>query len=278
MIVVNCRSMDAQKPRRAWQPLTAGGVAAFASATWRRLFAVQVIFALIACASVMWCLATAWFPVFREAIQHLPDTGAIKDGKLDWTSPAPQRLAGNRFVSVAVDPEHTGGAAPTAHLQIEIGNSDLRLVSFLGLSRWPYPVGLRIPLNNPGLEPWWGAWSPAILALAGLGTAAGLLLSWILVAGIYAGPVWLLGFFCNRELDLRSSWRLAGAALLPGCLFMSALVFFYSLRMMDAVRLAAGLLVHILIGWIYCVAGTLARPRIAEALARQKNPFAPAQK
>jgi hypothetical protein len=268
----------AQKPRRAWQPLTAGGVAAFGSATWRRLFAVQVIFALIASASVMWCIGTAWFPVFREAIHNLPEQGAIKDGKLEWASAAPQRLAGNRFVSVAVDPEHTGGAVPTAHLQIEIGKSDLKVISFLGFSLWRYPAELRIPLNNRGLEPWWGAWAPAILALAGLATIAVLLLSWILLAAIYAGPVWLLGFFLNRELDLKGSWWLAGAALLPGCLFMSALIFFYSLRMMDAVRLAVGLPAHLLIGWIYCFAGTLARPRTAEALAARGNPFAQAPK
>lgn len=280
MIVVNVGDMDAaaQKPRRAWQPLTAGGVAAFGSATWRRLFAAQVIFALLASASVMWCLATAWFPIFREAIQNLPDQGSIRGGKLDWATASPQRLAGNRFVSVAVDPEHTGGAVAPAHLQIEIGKSDLKLISFLGFSTWRYPAILRIPLNNPGLEPWWGAWSPAILALAGLSTIAGLLLSWMVLALIYAGPVWLFGFFLNRDLDLRASWRLAGAALLPGCLFLSALIFFYSLRMMDAVRLAAGLLAHIAIGWIYCVAGALARPKIAEVLAAKKNPFAPAPK
>jgi hypothetical protein len=266
----------AQKPRRAWQPLTAGGVAAFGSATWRRLFGVQVVFALLASASVMWCLGTAWFPVFREAIHNLPDRGAIKEGKLEWSAASPQRLAGNRFVSVAVDPEHAGGAVSTAHLQIEIGNSDLKLISFLGFSLWRYPADLRVPLNNPGLEPWWGAWAPAILALAGLSTLAGLLLSWIILAAIYTGPVWLLGFFLNRDLDLRASWRLAGAALLPGCLFMSALIFFYSLRMMDGVRLAAGLLVHIVIGWAYCIAGTIARPRTAEALAAKGNPFAQA--
>jgi len=270
--------VQGQKPRRAWQPLTAGGVAAFATATWRRLFVAQVLFALLAAASVMWCLATTWFPVFREAIHNLPEKGAIREGQLDWASTSPQRLAGNRFVSVAVDPEHSGGAVPTAHLQLEIGNSDLKLISFLGFCRWRYPAGRRLPFNNPEVEPWWGAWSPAILALAGLATATGLLLSWMVLATIYMVPVWLLGFFLNRELHLGSSWRLSCAALLPGCLLMSALIFFYSLSLMDAVRLAAGLLAHILIGWIYCIAGTLARPKLAQALAGGGNPFAQAPK
>jgi hypothetical protein len=269
---------QAQKPRQAWQPLTAGGVAAFASARSRRLFVAQVAFAILASLSLIWCVGTAWFPVIREAIGALPDRGEIRSGKLIWPEDSSRRLAGNRFLSVAVDLDHAGGAVPAAHIQVEIGRSDVKLISFLGYSQWRYPPGWSRPFNRPALAPWWGAWSPAFLALLGLASLFGLLASWFLLANLYAVPVWIFGFFLNRDLNIHSSWRLAGAAMLPACLFMSAAIFFYSLSLLDAVRLVAAMAGHFLIGWGYCVAGVIARPKHADALAEKKNPFAESSK
>ena len=70
-------------------------------------------------------------------------------------------------------------------------------------------------------------------------TAGGLLVSWWILATIYFLPVWLLGFFANRDLNFRQSWRLAGAALLPGALLLAAGIVLYDFGAVDlgAIRL-----------------------------------------
>src|SRR5205807_1820555 len=82
---------------------------------------------------------------------------------------------------------------------------------------------------------------------------------------------WLLGFFANRDLSARGSWRLAGAALMPGALFLSGAIVLYGLGGLDPIQLAAAAGAHLLIGWIYIIAGVLAVSRHPEA--GLKNPF-----
>ena len=65
------------RPAVAWQPFTPRGIAAFAHATFGRLFLLQVVFALLAAGAVIWFLRTAWCPPVREAIRNLPASGAI---------------------------------------------------------------------------------------------------------------------------------------------------------------------------------------------------------
>ena len=66
----------------------------------------------------------------------------------------------------------------------------------------------------------------ALLALTIAGVVVFLMASWMVLATLYAGPVWLLGFFLNRDLDWRRSWRFCGAALLPGALLMLVAISF----------------------------------------------------
>ena len=35
-------------------------------------------------------------------------------------------------------------------------------------------------------------------------------------AAVYFLPAWILGFFTDRDLNLRAGWKLSGAALMPG--------------------------------------------------------------
>ena len=57
---------------QAWQPLTRPGVAAFATAPFRRLALVLSIFAAMAGISVTLFLTFAWFPTIRDATGNLP--------------------------------------------------------------------------------------------------------------------------------------------------------------------------------------------------------------
>src|SRR5258706_9186796 len=209
-----------EKPPFAWQPLTPRGVAAFARAPVGRLLLMQLVFALLAAAAVVWFLSVAWFPIIRGAIGQLPPGGKILSGKLDWRGETPKRLAEGRFLALAVDLKHEGGARSPAHVQVEFGEADVEVRSLLGFVPWAYPPGRSWAFNREELEPWWGAWAPEVLALAAGAVIAGLMFAWALLATVYWAPVWLAGFFANRDLTWRGSWRLAGAALMPGALFL----------------------------------------------------------
>ena len=66
----------------------------------------------------------------------------------------------------------------------------------------------------------------------------GLMVSWACLATVYCLPAWLIGFFANRDCSLGGSWRLAGAALMPGALLMCAVIVLYGWGALDLVRLA----------------------------------------
>jgi hypothetical protein len=261
-----------EKAQFAWQPLTLRGVAAFARAPLGRLLIVQFVVALLAGGMVAWFLHTAWFPQISEAIRQLPAQGELRSGSLDWQGVNPSRLAEGRFLAVIVDLDHTGEARSPAHVQVEFGRTDCMVFSLLGYLQEPYPQGQAVAVNRTELGPWWGAWAPAILAMVVGLVAVGLMVIWACLATFYSLPVWLVGFFANRDLSLRGSWRLAGAALMPGALFMCAVVFLYGYGAVDPVRLAVAGALHLVMGWVYLIGSPLCMPR-HPAAAVKANPF-----
>jgi len=267
--------MDAPLEKRqiAWQPLTARGVATFAYASWRRLLLVQLVCALLNAATVFWFVHQAWFPVIERAINQLPAEGKIRSTRLDWRGDSPVGLAENPFLSLLVDLDHTGGARSPAHVQVEFGRADVKILSLFGSLQISYPTGWRVAFNRAELAPWWGAWAPPILAITAGSLLLGLMGGWLLLATIYSVPAWLMGLFANRDLSLSGSWRLCGAALMPGALLLPAALLFYGLGLLDLVRLMAAAGAHLLLGWVYVVAGSLALPLGRTIPATKHNPF-----
>jgi hypothetical protein len=266
------------KPSFAWQPLTPRGVAAFARASLGRLLLVQFVVALLAAATIVWFLHQAWFPTISQAIDQLPVQGEIRSGSLDWHGNSPARLSEGRFLAITVDLKHEGQTRSPAHIQVEFGQRDLKMFSLLGFVRFAYPQGWVVAFNRSALIPWWGAWSPPILGIVAGLVIVGLMLTWALLATIYCLPVWLVGFFANRDLSLRGSWRLAGAALLPGALLLTAAVFLYGSGALDLIRLAVAGAAHLVIGCIYLIVSPLRSPSHPAAVALKENPFvAPAK-
>jgi hypothetical protein len=265
--------MDApsEKSQLAWQPLTARGVAAFARASWRRLLTVQLAFALLASATVVWSLSHAWLPVCEQAIRQLPPRGEIRFGRLDWRGESPMRLADSPWLAFSVDLTHSGQERSPAHIQVEFGRNAVRIYSLFGFLQREYPPEWRTAFNRAELEPWWGAWVPQLLAGTAAGVFAGLLVIWAILATLYTLPAWLLGFFANRDVSWTGSWRLAGAALMPGALVVTTAVFLYSLGFLDLVQLTAVGGAHFVIGWVYLVVSTLAMPHHPGVPG--KNPF-----
>src|SRR5213594_3604607 len=69
---------SAEKREFAWQPLTPRGVATFAGASFKRLFLVQFICALLLVGAVVWLFQQAWLPTITEAVRKLPAEGEIR--------------------------------------------------------------------------------------------------------------------------------------------------------------------------------------------------------
>lgn len=266
-------SADAEP--RAWQPLTPRGVAAFARAPLRWLLLAQFIFALLAASAVVWFLRTAWFPTMRQAIAQLPENGQIRSGRLNWTNASPQLLAEGHFLAFVVDTNHTGAVRSPAQIQVEFGRDDIFFYSLDSRypAKWAYPKEWSLGFNRAEAEPWWGAWRPPLLWLAFGGTLLWCMASWASLATIYFLPAWLGGFFSNRDLSLAGSWKLAGAALMPGAVVMIAGIVFYGFGVLDLVGFAAITASHVLAGWIYLLLGVRVSPKLLASGTAEKNPF-----
>lgn len=268
--------MDApvEKLPCAWQPLTWRGVAAFAPASLGRLLLLQFLVAALAAGTSIWFLQTACFSVVNEALRSLPAQGEVRSGVLDWRGRSPLRLADNHFLALVIDLNHTGAIRSPAHFQAEFGQNDVTIISLAGNLRLAYPRNSVVAFNRGGLEPWWGAWRPALLVLVAVLVTGGLLLTWALLATFYCIPAWLAGFLAHRDLNLSGSWRLAGAALMPGALLLTGGLLVYGLGALDLIQLTVVCAAHLVIGWAYLLAGALALPRRPTGAALPPNPFA----
>jgi hypothetical protein len=262
-----------EKQAWAWQPLTPRGVATFARASLGRLLLVQLIVALLAAAVTVWFLLTAWFPAITEAIRRLPDQGEIRRGTLIWRGDSPQLLAEGRFLAFAVDLNHAGTARSPAHIQVEFGQTDVKIFSLFGFVARKYPSGWTVAFNRTELEPHWGAWAPEVLALSAAAVIAGLLTTWALLATSYCLPAWLTAFYADRDLSWGGSWRLAGASLMPGALFLLVVVVLYGLAALDLIHLLLGVAGHLLIGWVYLFVSVCRLPSHPAGAPAAGNPF-----
>jgi hypothetical protein len=260
--------------KRAWQPLTPGGVAALGQAPWLRLLAVELVVAVLASACVVWFLTTGWFPVITEAIGRLPDRGEIRRGRLDWPGGAPTKLAEQPFLAVRVIPNGAGPSGQTTDLQWVFRGTAVSFCSVFGCLTIRYPAGLTVPFNRVALEPWWGAWHPAVLAGLAVALVLGLLVLWSAIGLCYAAPVagWVV--LWGRELTWAGCWRLGCGALLPGALLLSAAIVAYGLQQLSLISLIGFAALHLVLGWIYLVAAPLRLPRRPAATRARPNPFA----
>jgi len=256
----------------AWEPFTPRGVAAFAHARLGRLLLVQFVIALVVAGSLGWFLKGSVFPIVGLAIQNLPDAGKIRSAQLDWHDGSSKLLAEGRFLALAVDLDHRGKVNSTADVQIEFGRETIWASTLLGYAQFSYPDTGPLPFNHTDLEPLWGAWRAEILFIAAAATVMGLLASWWLLAAVYFLPAWLAGFFVNRDLNFRQSWRLSGAALLPGALLLAAGIWLYDLGAVDLVQFGFIFAAHFILGWIYLFFSLLFVPGMLAAAP--KNPFA----
>ena len=263
-------AVDAAGPR-AWQPFTPKGIAAFAPAGFGRLFAFQVLVALLSGGVVVWFLWTVWFPIARESIQNLAGEGAIRAGSLDLPGFGMQRLATNRFLTLAIDVDSDRHHDYSADVFMVLRRSHVDVCSLLGCTARPYPVRAAA-FTRLELEAQWGAWQPFLLGIAGITVAFTVLFSWWILATIYFLPARLLAFFQDRALTLGGSWRLCSAALLAGTVFLLLATVGYGLSLLNLIPLLMFAVLHLVMPWVLIVFAVLALPR---AVPKPGNPFAP---
>lgn len=260
-------------PPHAWQPFTPRGVAAFATGTLTRLILVQTVVALIVAAAMILFLRVAWFPVIAEAVQRLPDTGAIHNGELVYGGESSRRLAENARLAIVVDANNAATAGHVADIEVTFQKHRVVFCGALGCLGKPYDRQHTISFNRPEVEPAWGAWRLPILALTALVTVVSLLAMWWCVALVYLPLVKLIAFFADRIVTWRGAWRLSAAALLPGALIVAIGIVLYGFGALDLIRLALFYALHMVASFVFIVTSPFFLPKVFHATAA-KNPFA----
>ncbi len=257
----------------AWQPLTPRGVAAFTYAPLTRLTVVALIVALIAAAAVVGFLRSAWVPVIRQAIRQLPDQGEIRQQQLRLSPPLPELLAENRHLSLVVDLRGQSREGLDADLQVRFRQESLEVCSLLGCLGYSYPKDWTVQFNRPELQPWWDARQTFILAWVGITVVVVLLAVWSLLATLYCPVTWLVAYFRDRDTDWAGSWKLSGAALMPGALLLALGIFLYGAGALDLIRLSVIAALHLIVGWVYVVLSPSGLLRLPETSSAPVNPF-----
>ena len=239
--------------------MTFGGVARFAVASRWRLLVVELFFALMVAATVVWFVQQAWAPVIDKTIRQMPPTGEIRGGRLAWPSGAVLQQEGP-FMRIDVRPGGFANVVESADLVLAFGSSDLRIGSSLGLGllTLPYPTGWILSFNKTELEPWWGARSHMVLAGLGLLTILALLGAWSALGLLYMFPVKVFSF--NR-VDWAGAKKIAIAAQMPGALVMCVGIVLYGLKQLDLVALLIVWGVHLLLPWMYLMFSPILAPK-----------------
>jgi hypothetical protein len=263
-----------EQPNSNWpQPFTFGGVAALAHTPRAQLLSFQTGLALLAAVSLCLGFEWRWVPVVVGTIEALPATGAIERGRLIWPRPAPLRSGNSTFLCISVDPSNALEPSGGADLEVQLRQRELRFRSLFGFLTVPYPKGYTIAVNRNEIEPWWGAWHPAVTA--GLGTAifVSLFAIWGLLATVYTWPIRLISLYASRALSWAGAWRLGLAALLPGGLFLTVALMAYAFHQLSLMQLLAAAVLHMMIGWIYILGAPFYLPRAVDVAGPGANPF-----
>lgn len=252
--------MKAAQPsgRIPWQPLTPGGVAAFAEASVRALAVYAAIVQACCIGAILWFAFTIYVPAIETSLERLPEEGTLTEGRLIWNGPPKQSLYRTSFVEVTVN--HTGRSLgdQEADVGIEITPRSLEFSSILGVLSIPYEKHWDVAANRPGLQAWWGAWRFPLVAGLIAGLVVFLSVSWIALATIYFIPLFLVGRIFDRRISFGGAWKLSLAALFPGALLVALSTVLYGTHVIDLQTFLIAQPLHIVVGWLYLMLGVRA--------------------
>src|SRR5215211_6196262 len=133
---------EPQIRRVAWEPFSPQGLAAFANATFGRVFLLVATVALMGAATVVWFLDTAWFPAIRAAIHELPAQGHITNQELNTPRTTTEPLAEHRYLGfVVLLGEDRGDSSLNSHVAVKFRKRTVEVCSIFGCMRFGYPRG-----------------------------------------------------------------------------------------------------------------------------------------
>jgi hypothetical protein len=247
-------------------------VAAFSAARFGRVFLAQCVVALALAATALWFLESTWFPRAIEAIRALPATGSIDQRMLSTPRATAEPLAADNFIAFAINLDRVTSPGSIADVRVEFHRGDFTICSLLGCLILRYP-NATLQFNQPELEAWWGAWRLTMITAIVLGILAFLFISWVGLAALYFGPVWLIAYFKDRQLSLAGSWKMTLAALLTPALWVGAALALYGLTIIDLLRFLVLWVLHVPLGWAYLNFAIRRLPRVAAPGSPRINPF-----
>ncbi len=255
----------------AWHPFTFAGVAGLAMAPLWKFRLVRFVMAVFSVVCVSWAMQDAVLRTIRQAVQHLPDSGAMQAGKLDWPGPPVVQLAHGTVLTIVVDQGFTGDAGQVTDWQVVFGKGEAHFHSVYGFYTMPYAPQWDFSTSRNALEPWWGAWEPMLLA----GFAGGALIFFFLVWGalgfLYGMLLRVLVYFIDRQADFPACWRAGQATLFSGALLLDIALIFYAQGRLDLLGLAFAFALHLVVPWIFMMGVPWCFPQL---YSRHNNPFA----
>jgi len=256
-----------------WQPLTFGGVAAFAHGTLGRLLQVQAAVALVRAGVLLWFFLAECLPALQQAMIQLPEQAGVHDGRLVWPGRTPVVLGETAFLGLALNASEGTTPGTTADLEILLTPTAVRFTSLLGHLNLPYPSGWTLDLSRQTVTAWWKAWCRALFVGFLAGTVVLLMASgWVLGLAV-AWPVRLAGRLLRRDLTAGGAWRLAVAAGLPAGLLISAAVVLYGAGQLSLLGVLLAWVAHFLVLAVYAGLAPWWLPRRIPGARPKANPF-----
>ncbi|HOW64284.1 MAG TPA: hypothetical protein P5186_15610 [Candidatus Paceibacterota bacterium] len=259
----------------AWQPLTFGGVAAFACASWTRLWLVQILVAAVSALCFACLLLLGVIPVLDQAVERLPEKAEIAEGQLRWTGRETERLAEGPLLSIQVDLEASSQLGQTSDILVQLSKNHWKIVTIFGHITGNYLASGSIDLGQAVIQPRWDTWKPFVCVGLSLFWMLLLVLIWHLLALLYAPVVSLLATLMQRQTGGSTCLKLAAAALLPGALFLSMSLVLFAIRQLELVGFLVSTGLHLGVGWIYLLVAPTCLPADPGLASPSSNPFKP---
>ncbi len=242
---------------------------------------MQLLFAILTSASIVWFVAHAYGPVISQTIAQLPETAAIEGGAL--TGIEAPIVVETKFLSVQINPSDDAEFSEIADFQIEcqktIGRACSVLRSLLGCVEFDYPRDHKISLARSHLEPWWGARQPLIWALTFVVGVVYMFISWGALAIVWTFVAKIVTWFLDRRLSWFGTWKVCSIALMPGALLLALAVRLYHWQVIDLFGLSFFYFGHLALGLVYVIGAPFKCPKLVAEDAKMpppknSNPFA----
>jgi hypothetical protein len=259
-----------------WHPFTPKGAAGAAQAPRWQLWIGLGLTAALAVITWLNFLAQCWTPVIVAAIDRLDDGGVLRQGVFyPGGAVTDVTLARNRHLAIAL---HWNPAAPrdqASDVRVFLEIDRALVCSILGCVPFSYQWLGDATIGRTETGAWWRAWSPAFYGAAALGCTMFIVFSWWLLVVVYAWAIRLFAFYLDRRVDFPGAARVAQSALIPGALWLTTALYFYTRGWLDLFGLLVVLVVHVPLGWLY--AGLACRHLPLQPDVPPPNPFQTAE-